>query len=83
MKELKDWTNEENLELAVNELNIIIDEIGNINLASESQKKESLKRLHKNYDKLIVLRKKLANRLKSLKEEEECIISQQENGLQN
>lgn len=27
MKELKDWTNEENLELAVNELNIIIDEI--------------------------------------------------------
>lgn len=83
MKELKDWTNEENLELAVNELNIIIDEIGNINLATESQRKEGFKRLHKNYDRLIILRKRLANRLKSLKEEEECIISQQENGLQN
>lgn len=83
MKELRDWTNKENLELAINELNIIIDEIGNINLASESQRKEGFKRLHKNYDRLIVLRKKLANRLKSLKGEEECIISQQENGLQN
>ena len=83
MKELKDWTNEENLELAVNELDIIIDEIGNINLASESQRKESYKRLHRSYDKLIILRRKLVNRLKSLEEEKECIISQQENGLQN
>lgn len=71
MKELKDWTNEENLELAVNELNTIIDEWGGINIASETYRKEHLKRLHNTYDKLLNLRQKLKNRLKSLEENED------------
>lgn len=71
MKQLYEWTNKENLELAVNELNIIIDEWGGINIASETYRKEHLKRLHKTYDRLLKLRQKLKNRLKSLEENED------------
>ena len=68
MKKLNEYTNRENLEFTVNKLNEIIEEWGNINILSETYRKFELKKLHKTYDKLFELRKKLQNRLNSLEE---------------
>lgn len=71
----KEWTNRENLEFTINKLNEIIEEWGNINISSETYRKFEFKKLHKTYDKLFELRKKLQKRLK---EEEECIMDKLE-----
>jgi len=68
MKKLNEWTNEENLELAVKELTEIIEILGNVNLTTQTYKKEHLKKLHLSYDMLLKLRHKLQKRLDSLEE---------------
>lgn len=78
----KRWTNKENLELSVKELNKILDILGNVNLFTEYHKKDNQRKMQDAYSKVFDLRNRLNIRLESL-EEEECIISQQENGLQN
>lgn len=65
----KQWTNKDNLEYTIKELTEIIDLVGGINLATNYQKKNELKKLHKSFDKMLNLRKRLEYRLKILEEE--------------
>ncbi len=65
----KQWTNKDNLELSIKELNKILDTLGNVNLFTEYHKKDNQKKVQDAYSIAFELRNRLKKRLENLEEE--------------